>query len=282
MSNHGTIITVGETKIQVTNNEIVSEPPVKASLAKGESISFSLFPPIALGIRDEERPYLVVGLLIDFWLFFFFFNKHNESFFNFLLAISLFCIQLYYFYQLCGKHKPWWILGILFLTTLILMTILTTPIVLELPFMWGDSREIPVGRVYTFLAYPFRQFFRERPSNEDFLPMLTYYFFDTGLPEELIKALPIFGLSWLSQKINPAWRNKVEVTKPLDGIIFGAASGLGFALCESVQYALDSSATYGKLTGGLTTADCSNCTYDWSYSFQRILRLLHWLKQLKT
>lgn len=66
-----------------------------------------------------------------------------------------------------------------------------------------------------------------------FLGFLTY-FLGAGVPEEFIKALPIFIFFFWGLLLSDPQRQLRGVTEPLDGIILGAATGAGFALSENL------------------------------------------------
>ena len=215
---NGTIITLGETKVRVANIEIASVSVKADSLVKGSSTRFSLFLPLASRGKDfRQKAYLIPGIVTVIWVVLLFSSIGNQGFFNFLLATYLGGGGFYFIYQLCGKHKPWWVLSI---------PVLATPVLLLTP-------------VWLFIAFVFRGILPGRIPEQptDFLSALIAFFFGAGLAEELLKALPIFAMSWFTQKLKPSWREKVGVTEPLDGIMLGAASGLGFTLLETLgQY----------------------------------------------
>jgi RsiW-degrading membrane proteinase PrsW (M82 family) len=60
-------------------------------------------------------------------------------------------------------------------------------------------------------------------------------FFHAGLPEETLKAIPVFFGVWLGRRLtdrsNFLWQ--LRVTEPIDGILIGVASGLGFTFAET-------------------------------------------------
>ncbi len=60
--------------------------------------------------------------------------------------------------------------------------------------------------------------------------------FGAGLPEELLKAIPVAIGVWIAIKVtdrsSPA--AQLRVAEPLDGILIGAAAGLGFAFVETL------------------------------------------------
>jgi RsiW-degrading membrane proteinase PrsW (M82 family) len=63
------------------------------------------------------------------------------------------------------------------------------------------------------------------------------YFFGAGLMEELLKALPILGAYLAAVALPSPWRERIGVWEPLDGILLGTASAVGFTLVETLgQY----------------------------------------------
>jgi RsiW-degrading membrane proteinase PrsW (M82 family) len=82
--------------------------------------------------------------------------------------------------------------------------------------------------------------FGVKDLGDDFSPLsILKGFFAAGLPEETIKAVPIALGVWAARKI-PAqghFLSPFRVVEPLDGILIGVASGLGFTLNETLlQY----------------------------------------------
>jgi RsiW-degrading membrane proteinase PrsW (M82 family) len=59
-------------------------------------------------------------------------------------------------------------------------------------------------------------------------------FFGAGLMEELLKALPVLGAMLLGNWLKNPWRDRVGVWEPLDGILLGSASAVGFTLLETL------------------------------------------------
>lgn len=78
------------------------------------------------------------------------------------------------------------------------------------------------------------------PANQDtitFRELLVRMFFGAGLMEELLKALPIMGAFLIGKILPSPWRERVGVWEPLDGILLGTASAVGFTLLETLgQY----------------------------------------------
>lgn len=52
--------------------------------------------------------------------------------------------------------------------------------------------------------------------------------------EELLKALPIFALWFMGLRFGKKWRSRFGISEPLDGILIGAASAVGFTLTETL------------------------------------------------
>jgi RsiW-degrading membrane proteinase PrsW (M82 family) len=70
-----------------------------------------------------------------------------------------------------------------------------------------------------------------------FFPFLIRMFFGAGLMEELLKALPVLAAMILGNLLRNPWRERVGVWEPLDGILLGSASAVGFTLLETLgQY----------------------------------------------
>ncbi|MGF1489324.1 MAG: PrsW family glutamic-type intramembrane protease [Prochloraceae cyanobacterium] len=194
------------------------------------SITFSQFLPLASSEDLRQKGYLLPGILTVIWVVLLFANAGdpgNDTFFNFLIALFLGGGGFSFIYQLCGKKKPFWIL---------FLPIILTPILLYSP-------------VWAAIAIVFREILPGQipGKNDNFITVFIAYFFGAGLAEELLKALPILFLNWLSKMLSYP---KLEVKEPLDGILLGAASGLGFTLLETLgQYVPNLIQTQGALSG---------------------------------
>lgn len=200
---------------------VVEPAPLPASLSQPESVSFTqLFPIFSTGRDLAQKAYLVPGIITVAFVVLMFAAVGEPVVFNMVLAAYLASAAYYFVYQLCGKRKPWWVL---------LASALTTALILVSPLLIG-----------------FIVFFRgilpgKLPSNESsvsFPELLMRMFFGAGLMEELIKALPVL-LAYLVGRLllRSPWRERIGVWEPLDGILLGAASAVGFTLLETVgQY----------------------------------------------
>ena len=209
-----------------------------------QGVSFTqLFPILSTGRDLTKKAYLIPGIftVIFVVLMFATVGQPETAFFNqMLVAIYLSGIAYYFVYQLCGKHKPWWVLFSMAVSTGL---ILLSPI---LPLFILIFRNILPGRLPLLgeaISFP---------------QLLLRMFFGAGLMEELLKALPILAAYFIGQKLRSPWREKIGVWEPLDGILLGTASAVGFTLLETLgQYVpeisrnvgLQSGATIGQLVG---------------------------------
>ena len=67
--------------------------------------------------------------------------------------------------------------------------------------------------------------------------LLVRMFFGAGLMEELLKALPLIAAYFIGRGLTSPWRERVGIWEPLDGILLGTASAIGFTLLETLgQY----------------------------------------------
>lgn len=199
-----------------------------------------LFPILSTGKDLAHKAYLIPGAITVLVVVSLFLTVGEPSRFNPLLAGYLGAAGYYFVYQLCGKHKPWWLLVGTGAFTLLL---LTSP-VLSL-FTWF-FREILPGQI---------------PSANEQLPLPTLFtrmLLGAGLMEELLKALPVLGVMLLGYFATPSRQDELGVREPLDGILLGAASAVGFTLLETLgQYvpnvthvnALDIGASEAQLAG---------------------------------
>ncbi|MBD2571001.1 PrsW family glutamic-type intramembrane protease [Anabaena lutea] len=185
-----------------------------------DSVSFTqLFPIISTGKDLTRKAYLVPGILTVVFVVLMFATVGNPQA-NQLIVGSYIAFAAYYFvYQLCGKPKPWWVL--------ISMALSTTLILLS--------------PVLDFLIFVFRVILPgSLPSSQEsitFTELLVRMFFGAGLMEELLKALPVLGAYFIGNSLPSPWRERIGVWEPLDGILLGTASAVGFTLLETLgQY----------------------------------------------
>ncbi len=140
--------------------------------------------------------------------------------FMYLLGIFLAAAGYFIVYQLCGKSKPWWLIG-----GVVIATILFNFTLFGI-FAFFFRKVLP-GDVL-----PLMQLLEEgQPVNP--IDFFVRMFFGAGLLEELTKALPIFALLFIGSKLKSPWRERIGVWEPLDGILLGTASAVGFTLQET-------------------------------------------------
>ncbi|MEA5582934.1 PrsW family glutamic-type intramembrane protease [Nodularia harveyana UHCC-0300] len=188
-------------------------------LKEPDSVSFTqLFPIISTGKDLTRKAYLIPGILTVIFVVLMFATVGQPQ--NQIIVATYIASAAYYFvYQLCGKEKPWWVLmGAALTTTLILLS----PLLNLFIFVF---REILPGS----LPSP------QQPTT--FTELLVRMFFGAGLMEELLKALPLIGAYFMGRGLPSPWRERIGIWEPLDGILLGTASAIGFTLLETLgQY----------------------------------------------
>ncbi len=188
-----------------------------------DSVSFTqLFPIISTGKDLTRKAYLVPGILTVVFVVLMFATVGQPQANQVIVAIYIAFAAYYFVYQLCGKQKPWWVLiGAALGTALILLS--------------------PVLDLFIFV---FRSILPgSLPSPDEsitFTELLVRMFFGAGLMEELLKALPVIGAYFIGNGLPSPWRERIGVWEPLDGILLGTASAVGFTLLETLgQYVPD-------------------------------------------
>lgn len=193
-------------------------PPKRRPPARSpDAVSLTqLFPILSTGRELAHKAYLIPAGITILYVVLLFLAIGNAFAFNFLMATYLAGAAYYFVYQLCGKHKPWWIIAAMMGSTALL---LVSP-VLDL-FIFVFHRLLPGDLSGTTTqTNPFILFFK--------------MFFGAGLMEEMLKAVPVLVALWLGTRLKAPWRQQVGVWEPLDGILLGAASAVGFSLMETL------------------------------------------------
>lgn len=204
------------------NSQFPVPIPRSAIPDRADYVSFTqLFPIFSTGQYLSQKAYLIPGIVTVGFVVLMFAAVGQAMAFNLILAAYLAGAAYYFVYQLCGKHKPWWaLLGCTLATILILLS--PSPI---LPLFIIIFREILPGNLPT------------DPNSLSFPILLVHMFFGAGLMEELLKALPVLGAYFLGCRLPSPLRERVGVWEPLDGILLGTASAVGFTLLETLgQY----------------------------------------------
>lgn len=183
-------------------------------------LSFTqLFPIISTGKDLTRKAYLIPGILTVVFVVLMFATVGQPQA-NQVIVASYIAFAAYYFiYQLCGKPKPWWVLCASAIATGL---ILLSPMLDVFIFVF---RSILPGNLPT------------DQESVTFTELLVRMFFGAGLMEELLKAVPILGGFFIAKMLPSPWRERVGVWEPLDGILLGTASAVGFTLLETLgQY----------------------------------------------
>jgi RsiW-degrading membrane proteinase PrsW (M82 family) len=72
---------------------------------------------------------------------------------------------------------------------------------------------------------------------EPFPRRVWFWLVVAGLPEEFVKALPVAVAVAIGMGVRSEWGRRLGVFTPLDGVLLGAAAGIGFTCEESFSYA---------------------------------------------
>jgi RsiW-degrading membrane proteinase PrsW (M82 family) len=190
-------------------------PPVLPRPASALTMT-QLFPIFSSGLNLSQKAYLLPGAITVTFVVALFMAIDRPLLFNLLLATLLAIGAYFWIYRLCGKRKP---VILLVATAIVMMLLLQSP-VLQL-FIWFFRGVLP-GNLAA-------------PSSSLYRPI--QMFFGAGLMEELLKVLPLVLVLSLTQTLKPAAKSRWGIVEPLDGILLGAASAIGFTLLETLgQY----------------------------------------------
>ena len=116
-------------------------------------------------------------------------------------------------------------------------------------YLWGGAvmlftAFVGIRLVYVLWGIPPFTFLRPMTDEgHDLVSHLVGYTFGVGVIEELTKAVPVLVLAYAMARVE----------KPLDGLFFGAMSGLGFGIAEGTQYILAPGANVVSVLLRLTT-----------------------------
>ena len=206
----------------------------------GQPVTISqLFPLISTGADLTRKAYLIPGVVTVAVVVSLFLTVGQPRWFNGLLASYLSFGAYYFVYRLCGKAKPWWLP---LLTAGLTIALLSTPLLNASLWLF---RDVLPGAI---------------PTAEEQLPvplLFTRMLVGAGLMEELLKVLPLAILAGLARYLDNPWRDRLGIWEPLDGILLGAASAVGFTLLETLgqyvpymtQMSLGSGVDAGQLAG---------------------------------
>lgn len=216
---------------------LLSPPPPHNPTSLGrstpESVTFTQLFPLASTGRDlTQKAFFIPAIVTVIFVVLLFAAVGQAMAFNLLLAAYLTGATSYFVYQLCGKPKPWWVLaGCAGFTSLILVS----PV---LPLFIIIFRDILPGKIPS------------EGENISFLSLLIRMFFGAGLMEELLKSIPILSAYFIGRLFHSPWREKMGVWEPLDGILLGTASAVGFTLLETLGQYVPNIIDMGSLPTG--------------------------------
>ncbi len=141
----------------------------------------------------------------------------------------------YLIYRLCGKTKPSWLpLVPAVMAAIICYWFLGTFNSIFGVFLGGN--QLPATQYWG--AMPFSSLFYD-------------VFFDVGLKEELMKAVPVLLIALLAPKIKASFARSLEIHEPLDGILIATGSALGFTMVETMMQYVPNAMTSGGFSAGL-------------------------------
>ncbi|MBD2293922.1 PrsW family intramembrane metalloprotease [Anabaena sphaerica FACHB-251] len=208
------------TVMTANQGTVIASAKNKQLQSPHDSVSFTqLFPIISTGKDLTRKAYLVPGILTVIFVVLMFGTVGNPQANQVIVGSYIASAAYYFVYRLCGKQKPWWVLIAMALST---MLILLSPL---LDFFIFVFRVILPGSL---------------PLSQDsitFTELLVRMFFGAGLMEEFLKALPVLAAYFIGNSLPSPWRERIGVWEPLDGILLGTASAVGFTLLETLgQY----------------------------------------------
>lgn len=178
-----------------------------------------LFPIFSTGHHLTRKAYLLPGIITVVVVISLFLAVGDARLFNLLLAVYLTGAAFYFIYQLCGKHKPWWLLVSVAVMTILL---LISPVLGAFIYVFRNILPGDLAANNAATSFP---------------ELLMRMFFGAGLMEELLKAVPVLVVCVFSARLRSPLREDVGVREPLDGILLGSAAAVGFTLVETLgQY----------------------------------------------
>ncbi|MEY2985090.1 MAG: hypothetical protein RLZZ568_1707, partial [Cyanobacteriota bacterium] len=190
--------------------------PTDGKTATSPSLT-QLIPILSTGKDLKQKAFLIPASLTVISVILMFVFIGSFKVFSVILAFYIAGIAYYFIYQLCGKSKPWWLLMGSGIGTMLL---LYTPVWILIASLF---RELLPGDVFAL------------STEASFITHFITHFFGAGMAEELLKAIPIFIALYWGTLSSPSWRGKIGVEEPLDGILIGTASAVGFTLIETLD-----------------------------------------------
>lgn len=126
-------------------------------------------------------------------------------------------------YKLCGIRKPVWWLALISITTFLACRLVATNCTFYTGWLSLTDRLTPA----------------EVLTGKTTLDSFAHYFLSGAVPEELFKITPVIIAFLLGRFLPSPWRERLGVREPLDGVLLGSTSAMGFSAAETVyQYFL--------------------------------------------
>jgi RsiW-degrading membrane proteinase PrsW (M82 family) len=188
----------------------------------GDALRITQLLPILSSKKDLRwRKLMLPGAVTVFFMVLLLNYASDVVLFMRLLGVFLAITNYYVVYQLCGRHKPWWLL---------LSTVLFT-------ILFNQTLFYPVSLIFRNVLPGNISELMQAAQNGQAVNSVDYFIrmlFGAGLLEELTKAIPVFALYLIGKQLNSPMRERVGVWEPLDGILLAAASAIGFTLDETL------------------------------------------------
>ncbi|AFY77197.1 putative membrane protein [Pleurocapsa sp. PCC 7327] len=211
--------------------------PIRGRL--GTDLSLTQLIPIVSTQSDLRwRELMIPGAVTVFFVVLMFnYVGTNPAAFMWLLGVFLASACYYVIDRLCGRHKAWWAIVATAIATIIFnLTLFNLFAHVFRYILPGNIEELSALRQQGEAINPIDWFVR--------------MFFGAGLLEEFTKSLPVFAFYLIGRQLRSPLRERVGVWEPLDGILLGAASGIGFTLDETLgQYVQMAIQRGGELAG---------------------------------
>lgn len=130
------------------------------------------------------------------------------------LAALITGAAMYFALRVVGKSKPWWVL---------LAAGAFTALLLQTPVF---------SAIHAVTCNPLVP--AADPRSAGWLARFINMFFCAGLPEEFFKGLAVAAAVFLGLRLAPPLGERLGANEPVEAMLIGAASGLGFAFVETV------------------------------------------------
>jgi RsiW-degrading membrane proteinase PrsW (M82 family) len=194
----------------------IKAPGGKPTAAAQQPTQSQLFPLSSQNVHLMRRRFFAPAVVTLIAVVAMFAAGNSPDEFNIVLGVYLGLVGFYAVYLICGRYKPWWVLaGACGVTMLLIAPVLALPYD-TLPCQSAGEAAPLIGRIVSFVI------------------LFVFMALIAGLPEELLKSVPVFIAKAIGKRSTSSLAAYIKVADPLDGILLGAASGLGFTLVETL------------------------------------------------